>query len=31
VTLTLVKGGDHRLSAPAHLELLFRTIESLAP
>lgn len=31
VTLTLVKGGDHRLSAPAHLDLLFRTIESLAP
>ncbi|MFN3370362.1 MAG: alpha/beta fold hydrolase [Sphingomonadaceae bacterium] len=31
VQLTLVKGGDHRLSAPAHLELLFRTIESLAP
>lgn len=31
VTLTLVKAGDHRLSAPAHLELLFRTLESLAP
>lgn len=31
VTLTLVKGGDHRLSSPAHLDLLFRTIESVAP
>jgi pimeloyl-ACP methyl ester carboxylesterase len=31
VQLTLVKGGDHRLSAPAHLALLQRTIESLAP
>jgi pimeloyl-ACP methyl ester carboxylesterase len=31
VQLTLVKGGDHRLSTPADLDLLFRTIESLAP
>jgi pimeloyl-ACP methyl ester carboxylesterase len=29
VQLTLVKGGDHRLSAPADLALLQRTIESL--
>lgn len=31
VQLTLVKGGDHRLSTPADLALLFRTVESLAP
>jgi pimeloyl-ACP methyl ester carboxylesterase len=31
VQLTLVKGGDHRLSSPAQLALLFQTIESLAP
>jgi pimeloyl-ACP methyl ester carboxylesterase len=31
VRLTLVKGGDHRLSAPAHLSLLARTIEELLP
>jgi len=30
VQLTLVKGGDHRLSAPADLALLWRTIESLS-
>ncbi len=29
VQLTLVKGGDHRLSTPADLALLTRTIESL--
>lgn len=29
VQLTLVKGGGHRLSAPADLALLWRTIESL--
>jgi len=27
--LLLVKGGDHRLSAPAHLALLTRTVEEL--
>jgi pimeloyl-ACP methyl ester carboxylesterase len=31
VQLTLVKGGDHRLSSPADLALLERTLESLAP
>jgi pimeloyl-ACP methyl ester carboxylesterase len=31
VHLTLVKGGDHRLSAPADLALLHRTLESLLP
>lgn len=31
VQLTLVKAGDHRLSSPAALQLLERTIESLAP
>jgi pimeloyl-ACP methyl ester carboxylesterase len=31
VRLTLVKGGDHRLSTPADLALLFQTVESLAP
>jgi pimeloyl-ACP methyl ester carboxylesterase len=31
VQLTLVKGGDHRLSTPTDLALLERTIESLAP
>lgn len=31
VQLTLVKGGDHRLSAPADLALLERTLESLCP
>ena len=31
VRLTLVKGGDHRLSAPAELEMLLRTICELAP
>ncbi len=31
VQLTLVKGGDHRLSAPSDLALLFRTLESLLP
>lgn len=30
VQLTLVKGGDHRLSTPDQLALLFRTLESLA-
>ncbi len=29
VTLTLVKNGDHRLSSPAQLELLIRTLEAL--
>jgi pimeloyl-ACP methyl ester carboxylesterase len=31
VQMTLVKGGDHRLSAPSDLALLERTLESLAP
>lgn len=31
VQLTLVKDGDHRLSAPAQLDLLLRTISELAP
>ena len=31
VQVTLVKGGDHRLSAPPDLALLFQTIEGLAP
>ncbi|MFN7400586.1 MAG: alpha/beta hydrolase family protein [Sandaracinobacter sp.] len=31
VQLTLVKGGDHRLSSPADLALLERTLESLCP
>ena len=31
VQLTLVKGGDHRLSAPSDLALLEQTFESLAP
>jgi pimeloyl-ACP methyl ester carboxylesterase len=31
VQLTLVKGGDHRLSSPTDLALLERTLESLAP
>lgn len=31
VQLTLVKGGDHRLSAPADIALLERTLESLVP
>ncbi len=31
VQLTLVKGGDHRLSTPADLALLERTLESLSP
>ena len=31
VQLTLVKGGDHRLSSPADLALLQRSIESLVP
>ncbi|HEX8239150.1 MAG TPA: alpha/beta hydrolase [Allosphingosinicella sp.] len=31
VRLTLVKGGDHRLSRPADLELLIETVESLMP
>jgi pimeloyl-ACP methyl ester carboxylesterase len=31
VRLTLVKDGDHRLSAPAELSLLTRTIEELLP
>jgi pimeloyl-ACP methyl ester carboxylesterase len=31
VQLTLVKNGDHRLSTPADLALLGRTIEALAP
>lgn len=31
VRLTLVKGGDHRLSAPEQLNLITRTIEELAP
>ncbi|MFN7177304.1 MAG: alpha/beta fold hydrolase [Thermaurantiacus sp.] len=31
VRLTLVKGGDHRLSAPDQLALIVRTIEELAP
>ncbi|WP_199555883.1 alpha/beta fold hydrolase [Sandaracinobacteroides hominis] len=31
VQLTLVKGGDHRLSSPADLALLQRSIESLLP
>jgi dipeptidyl aminopeptidase/acylaminoacyl peptidase len=31
VTLTLVKGGGHRLSEPADLERLGRMIESLCP
>ena len=31
VQLTLVKGGDHRLSAPSDLALLEQTLESLAP
>lgn len=30
VTLTLVKGGDHRLSEPAQLSLLTRTVAELA-
>lgn len=30
VQLTLVKGGDHRLSSPSDLALLERTLESLA-
>ena len=29
VQLTLVKGGDHRLSSPAQLDLLIRTLEAL--
>jgi pimeloyl-ACP methyl ester carboxylesterase len=31
VQLTLVKGGDHRLSTPADIALLERTLESLIP
>ena len=31
VHLTLVKGGDHRLSSPTDLALLERTLESLCP
>ena len=31
VQLTLVKAGDHRLSAPAQLDLLLRTISDLVP
>lgn len=31
VQLTLVKGGDHRLSSPADLALLERALESLCP
>lgn len=31
VQLTLVKGGDHRLCAPADIALLERTLESLIP
>lgn len=31
VQLTLVKGGDHRLSSPSDLALLERTLESLYP
>lgn len=31
VQLTLVKGGDHRLSSPTDLALLERTLESLCP
>jgi pimeloyl-ACP methyl ester carboxylesterase len=31
VRLTLVKGGDHRLSAPDQLALMVRTIAELAP
>ncbi|PZU49396.1 MAG: alpha/beta hydrolase [Sphingomonas sp.] len=31
VQLTLVKGGDHRLSSPSDLALLERTLESLIP
>lgn len=31
VQLTLVKGGDHRLSSPSDLALLERTLESLCP
>jgi pimeloyl-ACP methyl ester carboxylesterase len=31
VQLTLVKGGDHRLSAPSELALLEQTLESLLP
>ena len=31
VQLSLVKGGDHRLSSPSDLALLTRTIESLMP
>ena len=30
VQLTLVKGGDHRLSSPGQIDLLIRTVEALA-
>ncbi len=30
VTLTLIKGGGHRLSEPEHLELMCKALESLA-
>jgi len=31
VTVTLVKDGDHRLSTPADLALLARTLDALTP